>query len=101
MASDRITVDPAVMGDAVKPGLRVPVATVVSMFADGLPVEQILADLLYLEHGDITESLRLPAEAVPLPLPGVRFLVGLNLSPRLADRPTALGPRNAAPASPR
>ena len=73
MAFSRITVDPAVMGGmpCIR-GLRVPVATVVTMFADGLSEAESLADLPYLEHEDIVESLRFAAEAVrerELPLP--------------------------------
>ena len=69
----RITVDPALMGGmpCIR-GLRVPVATVVTMFADGLSESEILGDLPYLEHEDIVESLRFAAEAVrerELPLP--------------------------------
>lgn len=45
-------------------GLRVPVATVVSMAADGMTVEEILTDLPYLERDDISESPRFAAEAV-------------------------------------
>ena len=46
----RITVDPAIMGGApCIRGMRVPVATVVAMVADGLSIEEILADLPYLE----------------------------------------------------
>jgi uncharacterized protein (DUF433 family) len=44
--------------------LRVPVATVVAMVADGMTVEEILADLPYLEREDIAEALRFAAEAV-------------------------------------
>ncbi len=61
----RITVDPAVMGGmpCIR-GLRVPVATVVSMVADGMTADEILADLTYLEREDIAEALRFAAEAV-------------------------------------
>lgn len=70
---DRITVDPAMMGGmpCIR-GLRVPVATVVAMVADGMTAEEILADLPYLEREDISEALRFAAEAVrerELPLP--------------------------------
>lgn len=41
-----------------------PVATVVAMVADGMTVDEILADLPYLERDDIEESLRFAAEAV-------------------------------------
>jgi uncharacterized protein (DUF433 family) len=61
----RITVDPAVMGGmpCIR-GLRVPVATVVSMVADGMTADEILADLPYLEREDIAEALQFAAEAV-------------------------------------
>ena len=61
----RISVDPTVMGGApCIRGMRVPVATVVAMVADGMSVEQILDDLPYLEADDVAESLRYAAEAV-------------------------------------
>ena len=44
--------------------MRVPVATVVAMVADGMSVEDILDDLPYLEADDVVESLRFAAEAV-------------------------------------
>jgi len=44
--------------------MRVPVATVVTMVADGMAVEEILADLPYLEAEDVAEALRFAAEAV-------------------------------------
>jgi uncharacterized protein (DUF433 family) len=65
MAFSRITVDPAVMGGVpCIRGMRVPVATVVAMVADGMTIEEILADLPYLEADDVGESLRYAAEAV-------------------------------------
>ena len=45
-------------------GLRVPVATVVSMVADGMTADEIIADLPYLEREDVAEALRFAAEAV-------------------------------------
>ncbi|MGD0254645.1 MAG: DUF433 domain-containing protein [Acidimicrobiales bacterium] len=65
MTFERITVDPAVMdGMPCIRGLRVPVATVVAMVADGMTVEEILTDLPYLEREDVTEALHYAAEAV-------------------------------------
>ena len=65
MTFTRITVDPAVMGGTpCIRGLRVPVATVVAMVADGMSVQEILDDLPYLEEDDVAESLRYAAEAV-------------------------------------
>lgn len=45
-------------------GLRIPVATVVAMVADGMTTDEILADLTDLEPEDITEALRFAAETV-------------------------------------
>ena len=45
-------------------GLRVPVATVVGMVADGMTADEILADFPYLEPDDIAAALRYAAEAV-------------------------------------
>jgi uncharacterized protein (DUF433 family) len=65
MTFTRITVDPDVMGGApCIRGMRVPVATVVAMVADGMTVQEILGDLPYLEADDVSESLRYAAEAV-------------------------------------
>jgi len=54
-------------------GLRIPVATVVAMIADGMSTEEILAAYPDLERDDITEALQYAAEAVrerELPLVG-------------------------------
>ena len=45
-------------------GLRVPVATIVAMVADGMSEGQILEAYPYLEAEDIKEALRYAAEAV-------------------------------------
>ena len=61
----RITVDADVMGGApCIRGLRVPVATVVAMVADGMTTAEILVDLPYLEGDDVVEALHYAAEAV-------------------------------------
>lgn len=76
MAFERITVDPDRMGGVpCIRGLRVPVATVVAMVADGMSVDDILADLPYLEAEDVAEALRYASAAVrerelPLRRPG-------------------------------
>jgi uncharacterized protein (DUF433 family) len=65
MAFERITTDPEVLGGVpCIRGLRVPVAAVVGMVADGMTVEEIVADFPYLEPEDVTEALRYAAEAV-------------------------------------
>lgn len=65
MAYERITVSPDQMGGApCVRGLRIPVATVVAMVADGMTTTEILAELPDLEAEDVTEALRFAAEAV-------------------------------------
>ena len=54
-------------------GMRIPVATVVGMVADGMREEEILEHYPDLEREDIREALRYAAEAVrerELPLVG-------------------------------
>ena len=54
----RITVDPAVLdGVPCLRGLRIPVATIVGMIADGLSTEEILAAYPDLEPDDISAAL--------------------------------------------
>jgi uncharacterized protein (DUF433 family) len=71
----RITADPAQMdGLPCIRGLRIPVAAVVGMVADGMPEPDILAAYPDLVPDDIREALRYAAEAVrerelPLALP--------------------------------
>lgn len=76
MAFQRITVDPAQMGGVpCIRGLRIPVATVVSMVADGMTEAEILEAYPDLEVPDIREALQFAAEAVrerELPLARVR-----------------------------
>lgn len=65
MAYTRITIDPHVMaGVPCIRGLRMPVAAVLRMVADGMSIEQILAEHSDLEHEDIREALRFAAEAM-------------------------------------
>lgn len=65
MAFERITVDPEKMGgQPCLRGLRIPVATVVAMVADGLTVGEIVAELPDLEPDDVPAALRYAAEAV-------------------------------------
>jgi uncharacterized protein (DUF433 family) len=75
MAYNRITTDPNQMGGIpCLRGLRIPVATVVDMIADGMSPDEILNAYPDLEREDITEALRFAAEAVrerELPLVGV------------------------------
>lgn len=62
---DRITVNPDLMGGAPTiRGLRVPVATVVSMIADGMTVDEICTDLPDLAPADVAEALHYATETV-------------------------------------
>ncbi|MCK9900668.1 DUF433 domain-containing protein [Frankia sp. Cpl3] len=61
----RITVNPAQMGGVpCIRGLRIPVATVIGMIADGMSATEVIADLPDLDEDDIREALRFAAEAV-------------------------------------
>ncbi len=65
MTYKRITVNPEQMGGVpCIRGLRIPVATVVGMVADGMGEKEILAAYPDLEPEDIQEALRYAAEAV-------------------------------------
>jgi uncharacterized protein (DUF433 family) len=65
MEFTRISVNPDQMGGIpCLRGLRIPVATVVGMVADGMKEEEILKSFPDLETGDIREALRYAAEAV-------------------------------------
>jgi len=65
MKFTRITVDPQQMGGVpCIRGLRIPVATVVGMVADGMTETEILAAYPDLERGDIAEALHYAAQAV-------------------------------------
>ncbi len=65
MRFTRITSDPRQMGGmpCIR-GLRIPVATVVGMIADGMTENEILSAYPDLEHGDVPEALRYAAEAL-------------------------------------
>ncbi len=65
MAFSRITIDPRQMGGVpCIRGLRIPVATVVDMVADGLDASRIVQAYPDLEVDDIHEALRFAAEVV-------------------------------------
>ncbi|PSQ81648.1 MAG: hypothetical protein BRD46_01615 [Bacteroidetes bacterium QS_8_68_15] len=64
MQYERITVDPAQMdGVPCIRGLRIPVATVVGMLADGMSEEEVLGAHPDLERGDLREALHYAAES--------------------------------------
>lgn len=65
MKLTRITVNPHQMGGVpCIRSLRIPVATVVGMVAEGMTVEEILAAYPDLEPEDVREALEFAAEAV-------------------------------------
>ena len=74
MKFTRISVNPHQMGGmpCIR-GLRIPVASVVAMIADGMTPAEILGAYPDLEREDISESLRYAADALrerELPLVG-------------------------------
>ena len=63
MKFERIQVDPLKMGgEPTIRGLRIPVATVVTMVADGMAPADIVADLPDLTMDDVAEALRFAAQ---------------------------------------
>ena len=87
MAFERVTVDPNQMGGVpCLRGLRIPVATVVAMFADGMTDDEVLEALPHLEPEDIrqactTRPSRCASESYPSSACS-RFLLDDNLPPR-------------------
>ena len=65
MKFHRITVNPNQMGgQPCIRGFRIPVATVISMVADGMAHKELLEAYPTLESADIQEALRFYSEAV-------------------------------------
>lgn len=65
MTFDRIIIDPDTMaGQPCIRGLRILVATVVTMVADGMSIPEIMADLPELEAEDVAQALRYASAAV-------------------------------------
>jgi uncharacterized protein (DUF433 family) len=65
MTYTRITTDPPQMGgQPCIRGLRIPVATVVAMVADGMASDEIVEAYPDLEPEDVTEALHYAAEAL-------------------------------------
>jgi len=65
MRFTRITVNPNQMGGVpCIRGLRIPVATVVGMVADGMSEKELLKAFSDLEREDIQEALQYASEAV-------------------------------------
>jgi uncharacterized protein (DUF433 family) len=62
VAFDRITFDHKIMGGrACIRGMRITVAHVVTLIAEGAPVEEIVEDYPYLEKEDIQQALEYAA----------------------------------------
>ena len=84
---DRITHDPAVMGGrACLRGLRITVALVVDLVADGLSAEELLREYPDLERGDVRQALRCAAS-----------LAGEEVRPLVAGAPWGSWPTWASP----
>lgn len=65
MLFSRITVEHDKMGGVpCIRGLRIPVATIVGMFANGMELQEILSEYPDLEKDDVFEALAYAAEAV-------------------------------------
>lgn len=65
MTFTRITVDPNQMGGVpCIRGLRIPVATVIGMLADGMTESEILKHYPDLQSEDIREAMKFAAEAL-------------------------------------
>lgn len=65
MRFDRITTDPDQMGGApCIRGLRIPVATIVDMVADGLTPAEIIGAFPDMQPEDIEQALHYAAESV-------------------------------------
>lgn len=61
----RITINPAQMnGEPCIRGLRIPVATVVGMIAEGMSQKEILAAYPDLVAEDVSEAIRFAAQSV-------------------------------------
>jgi uncharacterized protein (DUF433 family) len=63
MKFTRITTNPAQMGGVPCIGLRIPVATVVGMVADGMTDAEIVGAFPDLTPDDVQEALRYAAQA--------------------------------------
>jgi uncharacterized protein (DUF433 family) len=62
---ERITINPKQMGGVpCIRGLRIPVATVVGMIANGMTPSEVVAELPPLDLADVSAALRFAADAV-------------------------------------
>jgi uncharacterized protein (DUF433 family) len=86
---DRITTDPARMGGLpCLRGLRIPMAAVVDMVAEGMTVDKIIENHPDLEPEDVEQALHYAAEAVRERAPAtsgfLRSLIDNAISPKVA-----------------
>ena len=97
---DRITFSPDILGGKARiRGMRIPVSLIISLLANGMTREEIIAEYPDLEPADIQECLRYAAWAtderivgIPGPCDVMRWADGWNL--RDATKP--LPPRSSA-----
>ncbi len=65
MQYDRIFVDHRIMGGVpCIVGTRIPIATLVSMIAEGMSVDEIVAGFPQIGAGDVRQALQFAAEAL-------------------------------------
>ena len=63
MTLDRISFDPDIMGGrACIRGMRITVAQVVNLVANGMTIAEIIRDYPYLEEEDVRQALRYAAQ---------------------------------------
>ena len=63
MTLDRVTFDPNIMGGrACIRGMRITVAQVVNLVANGMTIAKIIQDYPYLEEEDVRQALRYAAQ---------------------------------------
>jgi len=63
MILDRISFDPNIMGGrACIRGMRITVAQIVNLVANGMTIAEIIRDYPYLEEEDIRQALRYAAQ---------------------------------------
>ena len=96
MKFTRITIEPDKMGGmpCIR-GLRILVATIVGMVADGMSEKEILKAYPDLEAEDIRQALKYAAEAVRESAPtgkhSMRFLINNPFLPRIPSSSTGGG----------
>jgi uncharacterized protein (DUF433 family) len=73
MPEDRVVADHRIMGGVpCIRGTRIPVATIVGLFAEGYDVEQVLVDYRQLTKADVRAALEFAADAVAERQPPLR-----------------------------